>query len=53
MEVLLGSLGLDVLSVTFHEHPLKGALRSHQSNLPCSDGAFSTELPLSVKELLL
>jgi hypothetical protein len=42
MVVLPGSLGLDVLSVTFHAHPPKGTLGTRQSILPCSDDAFST-----------
>jgi hypothetical protein len=40
VEVLLGSLSLDVLGVMFHAHPLKSVLGSRQ--------AFSTiQLPLS------
>jgi hypothetical protein len=54
VEVMLGSLGLDALDVTFHAHSLKSTLESHKSILPRSDGAFSTiQLPLSGKELLV
>jgi hypothetical protein len=38
--VLLGSLGLHMLGIAFHAHPPKGALESHQSILPHSDGTF-------------
>jgi hypothetical protein len=54
MVILLGSLGLDAVSITFQAHHPKGALGSHQSTLPCSNDAFSTvQLPLPSEELLL
>jgi hypothetical protein len=54
MEVLQGSLDLGTLHVTFHAHPLKGALKSCQSILPCCNNTFSiVQFPLSDKELLL
>jgi hypothetical protein len=54
VDVLLGSLSLDALSVMFHAHPLKNTHESRQSILPHSDGALSiVQLPHSGKELLL
>jgi hypothetical protein len=53
-EVLLGNLGLDMLSVTFYAHHPKGMLESHQPILPRGDGAYpAIQLPLPGKELLL
>jgi hypothetical protein len=49
VEALLGRLGLDVLSITFQAHPLKGALRGHQSIHPHNDNTFSiVQLSLSL-----
>jgi hypothetical protein len=39
-EVLLGSLYLDVLDIMFYAHRPKGALESHLSIIPRSDGTF-------------
>jgi hypothetical protein len=54
VEALLGRLGLDVLSITFQAHPLKGALRGHQSIHPHNDNTFSiVQLSLSLSLSLL
>jgi hypothetical protein len=45
--VLSGSLCVDVLGVAFQAHPPKGALRSRQSILPCSNGSFQLSSSLS------
>jgi hypothetical protein len=50
-EVLLDSLGLDAIGVTFCAHLPKGVLKSRQSILLRSDGAFPVlQLPLLGKE---
>jgi hypothetical protein len=52
--VLLDSLNSDVTCVMFRVHLSKGALKGHQSILPCGNGTFSAiQLPLLGKELPL
>jgi hypothetical protein len=53
-QVLLGSLGSDVIDVKFCEHLPMGALKGRQTILPCGDGTFpAIQLPLPGKELPL
>jgi hypothetical protein len=50
--VLLDSLSLGALGVTFHARLPKGPLKSHQPIFPRNDGAFPTvQLPLLGNEL--
>jgi hypothetical protein len=45
-EVLLDSLGSDVMGIMFYEHLSKGALKGCQSILPRGDGTFpAIQLP--------
>jgi hypothetical protein len=53
-EVLLHNLSMDMIGITFRAHLPKGTLKSRQSILPRSDGAFpAIQLSLPSKELLL
>jgi hypothetical protein len=53
-EVLLDSLGSDVISVTFHAYLSKGVLESYRSITLHGDDTLSTiQLPFPSKELCL
>jgi hypothetical protein len=52
--ILLDSLGLCALNISFQAWPSKGELKSYQPIFPRNDGPFpAVQLPLLGKELLL